>query len=68
MPGRFVLPPGNSVLSYYKSEAEQVNGKDPLGCIDCAGATVFLKEVVSKTGVHRFTVRTSIRKRRIGYG
>jgi hypothetical protein len=58
----FVLPPGQSVISYYKTEKEQTSGKEALGNIDCAGATVFLKEVKEKSGVHRFTVRTSQRE------
>ena len=55
------MPPGKSTMSYYKSESDQVNGKDALGCIDSAGATVFLKEV-SKSGVSRFTVHTPTRE------
>lgn len=55
------MPPGKSLMSYYKSENDQVNGKEALGAIDVAGSTVFLKEV-SKTGVYRFTVRTTKRE------
>jgi len=56
----FDLPPNSSILSYYKSEADCQAGRPALGEIECAGATVFLKEVV-KGGVHRFTVRSPIR-------
>ena len=58
---RFVLPPGSSQLKYYKSENDQMNGKDALGALETQGATIFLKEV-SQKGIHRFTVRTSQRE------
>jgi hypothetical protein len=35
----FVLPPQSSKLSYYKNEQEQLDGKDALGSVECAGAT-----------------------------
>lgn len=35
----FVLPPGGTQLSYYKSQALQLEGKPALGCIEVAGST-----------------------------
>ena len=56
----FVLPPTSTVLSYYKSEAASNDGKEALGSIDCAGAVLFLKEVVK--GQYRFTIKTAARE------
>ena len=43
----FVLAPAKSLLSYYKNESECVNGKPPLGDIECAGATVCMRAAVT---------------------
>ena len=56
----FVLPPGSTRISYYKSETDQMEGQEALGAVDCEGATVFLKEI--KSGVHRFTIRSAQRE------
>lgn len=56
----FVLPPGKTVLSYYKTEAAHMEKGTPLGFVDLKGGTCFLKEV--KSGQYRFTVRTSARE------
>lgn len=56
----FVLPPGKTVLSYYKNEASQMNGDAPLGDVQVWGSTVFLKAV--KSGQYRFTVRSAARE------
>lgn len=63
----FVLAPEASVLRYYKSEGEAMEGKEPLGVLECAGATVFLKEV-QKGGAHRFTVRAAARELKLRAG
>ena len=39
-----------------------MEGQAALGVIDTAGATVFLKEVAAKSGVHRFTIKTAARE------
>ena len=39
------------MLAYYKSEADARGSKPPAGTVQCAGATVFLKEV-GPTAVH----------------
>ena len=57
----FVLPTASTMLSYYKSEVAFRKGAEPLGGVECAGATVFLK-VVLKDEVHRFTVRSAERE------
>jgi len=57
----FVLPEASSVLSYYKSVADFGSGQEALGSIDCAGATIFLKEV-TKDQAYRFTVLTKTRE------
>ena len=56
-----VLPGGGSTLSYYKDEAAWSRGSEPLGQVECSGATIFLKEV-SKDLVYRFTVRSAKRE------
>lgn len=55
----FVLPPGGTMLSYWKVEADHQQGKEALGSLDCSGATIFLKEV--KNGQYRFTVESQAR-------
>jgi len=56
----FILKPEDSILRYYKSEADANAGKEPLGEQECRGATVFLKKV-EKGGIHRFTVQSAQR-------
>ena len=48
------------MVRYYKTEADAGAGKEALGEIDAAGATLFLKEV-GKGGVHRFTLLAASR-------
>ena len=55
----FALPPGGSMLSYWKTEADHLEGKEPLGAIECSGSTMFLKEV--KNGQYRFTIESASR-------
>lgn len=57
----FVLPTAGTRLSYYKSEDAYRKGAEPLGSVECLGATVFLK-LVEKDEVHRFTVRSDDRE------
>ncbi|KAL1503935.1 hypothetical protein AB1Y20_012396 [Prymnesium parvum] len=61
----FVLRAGGT-LSYYKSEADQAAGKEPLGSMDCTSAAVYLTKIVkggflSEAG-YRFTVLTAERE------
>jgi hypothetical protein len=56
----FILPPGGSTLFYYKGENDRLEAKDPLGTLECAGATIFLKEV--KNGQYRFTIQAKSRE------
>ena len=44
---RFVLPPGSSQLKYYKSENDQMNGKDALGPGVTAAATLGYTELTT---------------------
>mmetsp|Transcript_19030 Transcript_19030/g.48718 ORF Transcript_19030/g.48718 Transcript_19030/m.48718 type:complete len:346 (+) Transcript_19030:67-1104(+) len=62
----FVLPPGKTVLSYYKNESVFNSGGDPLGSVEVQGATVFLKAV--KSGQYRFTVRSASRELKLRAG
>jgi len=60
----FVLPPGKTLLSYYKTEQIHMEGGKPLGNIELSGATVY-RSSVSKSDRVRFTVRTSARELRL---
>jgi hypothetical protein len=59
----FVLPPGGTVLSYYRSEQAQMEGQAALGSLELhsKGASVFLKEVRAGQ-IYRFTVRAMSRE------
>ena len=53
-----MLPPGETQLSYYRNDER---GTVRLGCIECTGATIFLKEVTPR-GIHRFTLHSADRE------
>ena len=55
----FVLEQGDTMLAYWKSEADSLKSDQPLGTIDAKGATIFLKEV--KNGQYRFTIESQAR-------